>query len=570
MSDTFSITNQYVISIEDNSLLPVAEKLVWYLKPICQAELPITENNETSPCIRLQYTPLTALPEYSIQTKDNSIYISGSDLAQTVRGVYAFLQKYCGVSCFTSKTISSSGHCEIPSPLQDRYIPYFEYTETDWISPKDTEYSLFRDINGGQYRSIPKELGGTVSYISKFAHTLTTQFCSADTYFKEHPEYFALRHGKRTKKQLCLSHPEVLEIVTTEVLNLLKKKHDPSASLQIVSLSQHDNIAYCRCPECRKLDQKYDSHAGSILTFVNTVAKRVKEDGYHNVAIDTFAYRYSRKPPKNIKAEENVIVRLCSTECCFSHSLDDDHCKTNQLFKKDLLQWESICHRLYIWDYCANFNALPGPFPDFHVLQPNIQFFNKHNVKGIYEEGNYTLSSCDPEFAELRAYLLTNLFHDPYCDLEEAKDSFLTSYYGDSSNAIKEILNSFHKINPVHHVGIFQSMKHSLKLTKQQILHVDRLWNLAKNSASSETLPHILHSELCWKYWKMKTHSSEFSNPFSYQKKKNALLNEFHTAGITQFSESKKLRALFVTLYQDCFFLFNSFFQKILDFLYRI
>ena len=37
--------------------------------------------------------------------------------------------------------------------------------------------------------------------------------------------------------------------------------------------------------------------------------------------MDTLAYRYTRQAPKTIKPADNVIIRLCSIECCFSHPL---------------------------------------------------------------------------------------------------------------------------------------------------------------------------------------------------------------------------------------------------------
>ncbi len=83
---------------------------------------------------------------------------------------------------------------------------------------------------------------------------------------------------------------------------------------RIVSLTQHDNQDYCVCDECKALDAYEGSHSGTMIHFVNAVADAVKDE-FPNVAIDTFAYQYTRKPPKHVVPRDNVIVRLCSIEC---------------------------------------------------------------------------------------------------------------------------------------------------------------------------------------------------------------------------------------------------------------
>ena len=82
-----------------------------------------------------------------------------------------------------------------------------------------------------------------------------------------------------------------------------------------MSLTQHDNQKYCECENCKALDEANGSHAGTMITFVNTVAERVKAAGdYDNVVFDTFAYQYTRKAPTAVVPREDVIVRLCSIE----------------------------------------------------------------------------------------------------------------------------------------------------------------------------------------------------------------------------------------------------------------
>lgn len=543
-------TEEYTVVYASEELAAAAQKLSEYLEKVTGKAPDVVPSAPAGAYILLKTDPSVVGSGYEIKADGKNISITGSTLQYTVRGVYGFLEKYCGVNCYTSKlTVYKQNGITLPPKEGYVYTPFFEFTDTDWISPKDGEYSLFNGFNSDEYREIPAELGGTVDYISRMAHSLATQFCSRDTYFEEHPEYFALRGGKRKNSQLCLTNPDVLKIVTDEVFALLEEKHDPDADLQIISLTQDDNFNFCRCDKCKAVDRKYGSHAGSMLEFVNAVAREVKAAGYDNVAIDTFAYQYTRKVPTGIVPEDNVIVRLCSIECCFSHPFDEADCKANAAFLADLEGWSKICDRMYIWDYCTDFTNYVGLFPDLGVLQRDIQLFYEHNVKGIYEEGNYSGREIDTEFGELRAYMIGKLMQDPYCDITAVRNDFLDNYYGAGGEHIAAFLDIITEDAPEKHMGIYHPMGDTLSLSKAQIKECDALWEQAKNAAEGEAKTNVIHSELSWRYWKMKNHASEFSSLFGRKAEKQKLTDEINAASVV-WAEFDGYRAFFVELYQ--------------------
>lgn len=454
---------------------------------------------------------------YAIKADGNKIYINGTGVRGTLYGVNRFLEEFCGYKVFTSKlTVLPKADCvKVPADTDIVYAPFFEYTETDWRSPRDWNYSVANGLTGGAYRRLPSYMGGTVNYLGGLCHTFTSTFCNADKYFDEHPEYFAFRDGKRIKDQLCLTNPDTLEVVKTEVLDLLKAQHDPSASLQIVSLTQADNYKYCECDNCKAFEKAHGGvQSATMLNFVNQVADVVKDAGYDNVGIDTFAYQYTRKAPTGIAPRDNMIVRLCTIECCFSHTLDDPKCKENVDLMKDLADWSKICNRIYVWDYTTNYAHTCCLFPDFGVIQKNIQIFYEHNVKGVYEEGNYYIDSCDTEFGELRAYMLSKCMQDPYCDIDKEVDGFLNAYYGNGGKYIRNILDicTENAGNKSGHLKIYQDTKDNLNLKPYQVAQIDKYWEAAKNVTEDETqLQNILRSELSWRYWKASGNRGEFS-----------------------------------------------------------
>ncbi len=490
---------------------------------------------------------------YRIAERDGTLYLSGAGTHGTLYAVYALLEQFAGCHWYadTLEVIPEAQSVTVPTGCDVEYSPYFEYRETDWRSWKNRDYAAANRMNGSAYCAVPAEWGGSVVYLSGFAHTLTTQFCAARSYFETHPEYYAL-HGKaRTERQLCLTNPDVLRIVTDEVLDLLRRTYDPSLPLQIVSLTQNDNQDYCECDACKALDSANGSHAGTMLTFANAVADQVREAGYENAAIDTFAYQYTRKPPTNVRPRDNVIIRLCSIECCFGHAMDDPDCRQNALFMDDLRGWSEICDRIYVWDYGTNYGESLNFFPNLHVLQRNMQLFYESHVRGVYGEGNYYTDLCEGEFSDLRSYLQCRLMADPYLDYDAEMNGFLRAFYGDGWQEIREFIDlcCSKGVTKFSHAGIFRRARGSLpKMTAHDVSRCDALWKAAKEKAQDETTrQRVERSEICWRYWKASNAKKEFSllrSPFRRMQARDELYNDIVAFGNICIGERLRKRDL--------------------------
>ena len=480
-----------------------------------------------------------AADSYIIAPFSNGLAIYGSGSRGTVYGVCTFLENFCGYRYYTSDSgmVSTSGKITFPSEKLE-YNPFFEYRETDWRTGWTPLYSLVNNLNGESYRGLTKEQGGNIQYLGGSSHTLSTTFCSSDKYFESHPEYFALHEGERVPGQLCLTNDNVYKIVLEEVLNLLKNGHDPEADLQIISLSQADNQDYCECDACKALDDANGSHAATAVTFVNRIARAVKEAGYDNVELDTLAYMYTRKAPSAVVPEENVIVRLCTFECCFSHPMDDKECSENKELMKDLEEWAEISNKMYIWDYTTNYAFTLGVFPDFHVLQENLQCFYEHGIKGIYEEGNYYIHLCDTEFGDLRSYLIAKLLEDPYCDYEAEMLDFCNYYYGEGGEYIKKAIDEITD-NTKKHVSIYSSMTESFSITGKEAEEIDNLWSMGEKSAGrSDALAAIERSKLSWRYVKAALGLKEFKGTLEQNKnEREALYKDLISHGVEMINE---------------------------------
>ena len=537
-----------------------AEKLQDHLERICGVKLPLV-SDETAPVEkeivvgrtnrengvisldRAGFTEETAC----YFTEGKRLVIAGGEPRGTLYAVYEFLKRELGCRWYTAAltVIPQADAVRVPAAARFLYTPKLQYRKTDWISTKDAEYCMANHINANDCTA-EAALGGAVRYTGGFGHTLTSTFCSAKKYFADHPEYFALYHGKRTPKQLCLTNPDVLSLVKSEVREILEAHPDA----QIVSLTQGDTLrSFCQCGRCRALDRANGSHAGTMITFVNAVAEAFAEE-YPNLKFDTFAYRYTRTPPKLVRPRDNVIVRLCSIECCFAHPLDTPRDPLNTRFCRDIKRWAEICDNLFIWDYTTNYWQYLGPFPNFGVIQPNMRFFVANHARGVYEEGNYQASECDAEFAELRCYLLSRLLYDPDCDYSAEMDGFLRAYYGAGWQSIREYidLTTARTGTKGRHMIIYHNMHDGavLSLSKAQAARCDELWQTAEAQCADETeREHVQRSALSWRYWKACNRRGEFSrlgNPRGWKKEHEWLLADYRRFNVTRLTEISKLK----------------------------
>ena len=418
-----------------------ANELAHFLKRITGADFPVCSDSDGI-AVRLAADPSLDEETYRIQCRSDGLTITGGSGRGVLYGVYGFLENVLGVRFYTHD-VTKVPKCEelVLDEMDITDSPAFEYRYCDYNMPP--EWRVRNGMNAG----IPGVFGGSKTY-ALFVHSFNW-LVNPDQYFDTHPEYFSMVNGQRVKhrSQLCLTNPEVIAIATERAKQYLRQ--NPDATL--ISVSQNDCYNPCECPECAKIDAENGSHAGSLLYFVNAVAEGIEEEFPH-VIVDTLAYQYTRTPPKVIRPRPNVCVRLCSIECCFGHPMETCRhtasfakvAKTSAgTFQEDLIGWSKICDRIYIWDYVTNYAHYWLPFPNFHVIGPNMRFFAANGVKGVFEEGNG--QSVSPDMTEMRTWLLAKLLWNPDFDVEQGIFEFTEAVYGSAAAEIRAYIKLLEK-----------------------------------------------------------------------------------------------------------------------------
>jgi hypothetical protein len=415
--------------------------------------------------------------ELVMRLKGEKLLLAGGRPRGTLYAVNRFLQEQCGVRWWTPwATNIPAKKTFVVGALNVREKPAFEYRAPFWFAGFEPTWKVHNCVNDS-FSEIPRDLGGCIKY-KGHAHTFYP-LVPPEKHFAEHPEWYSMIKGKRTSDhgQLCLTNPKLRDFMVGRVKEWLRE----SPEAEIISVTQNDWAGWCQCPDCKAVDDAEGSHSGTMVAFVNYVAEKIESE-FPTVAVDTFAYQYTRKPPKTIRPRKNVIVRLCSIECNFREPLDHP---SNAAFMTDIEGWSKICSRLYIWDYTTDFSGYVHPHPNWFTLGPNIRLFQKFGVKGVFEQGAY--SGHGAEMAELRAWLLAQLLWNPEQDDKALIREFLQGYYGKAAaEPIYTYLELMREASKGVSLRCFLSTENQPYLNSSTLSKAERLWQQAEDGARGD------------------------------------------------------------------------------------
>ena len=322
------------------------------------------------------------------------------------------------------------------------YTPPFFYREHFTTSVMRDPLFATEMRENGNHQQQDAALGGHYTIIG-FVHTFD-RLMPPEKYFKAHPEWYSdPDNGNKPctaastmpapqHSQLNLTDAAMRAELTKNVLAAIRE--NPTAG--IISVSQNDNVNYCQSAGDMAMIAREGSPSAPLLDMVNQVADAVKKE-FPNFLVETLAYQHTRKPPKTMTPRDNVIIRLCSIEADFARPLDSD---ANADFRDDMNGWKKIAPRLYVWDYVTNFTNVIWPHPNLRVLAPNLRFFARSNVIGMFEQGD-AYSNGTGDFVQLRTWILAKLMWNPQLDQTKLENEFLRGYYGAAAPHLRAYLD---------------------------------------------------------------------------------------------------------------------------------
>ncbi len=470
-----SLSEYHIVCGDDASEKYAASELKVYFEKITGEEF----KNCGSKTIRFTIDESSGICSdgFKIINTEDELSIVGGGKRGVIYGAYEILEKYFGVRFFTPTLEKLGDGGDIPL-CEYTVEPIFkDLRDSDWIFGYDPKWRVKQHING-TWCQIPDEMGGTYRRANGGCHTVGAIF------------------GIPQTEEACLSDPKNLEIAIKYVRDILKNNPNPG----VINVSQNDNNNPCKCEKCAAVAAEEGSYMGPYIRFINAIADDIKED-YPNQIIETLAYVYTRKPSKT-KPRDNVQIRLCSIECCFSHELSDKTCEKNKYFVEDTEGWAKICDRITVWHYVTNFKHYIGSYPNFGVIREHMNFYANNHVTGMYPQGNYQGKSG--EFGELRAYLLAKLMWNPLMSEIEYyahMDEFLEAYYGAGWRYIRAYIDFTTTQARNHHMGFKAHPRDILTpdMVRTMASTIENWWNAAE-AAAGDKIENVKRSRLQWTY----------------------------------------------------------------------
>ncbi len=381
---------------------------------------------------------------FRLRTLEGDVILAGGGSRGTLYAVSRFLEQFAGVRFYTPDVELVPEHGDgLALPEFDLTVtPAFTLREifpTNWAATNDHGLWAVRNrLNGWGSRGIDREFGGALHFGSPdSSHTFDCYFPEVG-YLEAHPEFFSLLDGKRRggqfTGQLCLTNPEMTRQFIAKLKQFIVDDEAAAAAAgtpppRLYDVSQNDNSFVCQCPDCQKIVVEEGAPSGLVLHFVNQVAQAVKEFR-SDIYVTTLAYGITEKPPKHIRALDNVIVRLTNTS---SNKVASILAPEQTPHRSRVEEWHNK-GGIYIWEYPTNYSIEVPPYPNEFFLPDLVKFYHDHGVNMLFFE--FSAPPRD-DMPELKQFLTAKLLENPDADWQGWMDDFLQGYYGAAAPEIR-------------------------------------------------------------------------------------------------------------------------------------
>lgn len=389
--------------------------------------------------------------ELLMQRVGGDLVLAGGGPRGVLYAVYRFLQDQLGCRWYAvgygrnpACTVIPRRPTLILGDLHQRRRPAFSYRQIHCMGHSGNEKLAVRfALNGAVGRGERGEAYGGDLLIRGIHNCLDLLRINMgidgaedtpDWMFAERPELFAWIDGARRKTQVCATHPDLPAIYAP----LLRAQAERYGAARI-GLTQMDGGGACRCDRCLAANERAggpDVYAGSWLPLVNRTAALVPD-----LDVWTFAYLWTRKPPRDLRPRQNVHVWYCLT--AFEHQLSTD----GDAVYAELAEWGRLAPgRVFVWTYDFINNQVEfGYQPSLFVAGRRLRRLHGLGVGGVFIQAGESWSTAAP-FAELQYYVLSQLLWDPCQDADQLIDAFLEAYYRSAAPWIRACRQLHHAL----------------------------------------------------------------------------------------------------------------------------
>ena len=366
---------------------------------------------------------------YRIAQRKGGLYLLGGQGRGIINAVYSLLEEDLGCRWYTP------GATSIPRTPTLKFRPVSRTYAPVLVDRRDPYYTEVQDLDWSLRNrtftigvAVPMEWGGHAKPLARFVHSFNEFIWRSE--FEQHPEYFMMKDGQRNPHQLCLTNPEVRRILIETTLARLEKKPDS----RIVDISPNDGGGTCACGACKAISDAEGSNMGPLLDLVNAVADAVAED-YPELRVTTLAYLDTKRPPKNLRPRDNVLIWLATDDHNWEYLLL--HVWETEKFSSALKAWSKTGARVIIWDYTIDFHNYIVPLPNMPVVAPNLRYYIEHGVTGVFLQAQHH-PTHGVDRSLMRSWVWAKQLWDPSRSTRQLIRDFNFGFYGAAAEPMQE------------------------------------------------------------------------------------------------------------------------------------
>ena len=424
---------------------------------------------------------------FRIRTFQGNIFIVGRDSegesflemkreytpsAGTYYGVVEFARRFIGVRWYMptlyGENVPVLKKLTIPSDCDIKGIPHFPIRHVHDLFKRDgsTEAAYRKEgrITGHYYNEQTNELNVRwarhlrlgVAYTIDRKHawwrfvpaTEPNKYVS-EVYGKTHPEYYALRNGKRHNYytgydnkhggQLCVSNPNVSRVYADNIIAYSKRTGKKS-----FSLSCNDGAEHCQCDGCRAWDVEQYRGDESFLTdrlsrFSNIVAGLVTEE-IPDMKFGFMAYHETRRPP--LETVLNPAITVCDVYNSWPYRFYNP--EDYRAIVKDMTGWRKMAKNVIFTSYYTSYGHWSLPWSTLEPLSSLVKILAQYpSSSGVsLYIGNAEVAAPVGKYGP-DLWVLGQLLWDPNQSVETLENEYYTGAFGEkAAPLIKEYFDT--------------------------------------------------------------------------------------------------------------------------------
>lgn len=404
---------------------------------------------------------------FVVRTRGNDLVLRGASDRGTLYAVYDFLEQDLGCRWLgpgetwehiperASIEVGAIDRAERPA-MRYRFLRMTLPAESDEYFGETLSWAVKQRINigsGWPQTELPESFLKRGGFRAWMAPHVIHHALNPDEHFAEHPEWYALRNGRRLKmdkggnQQVCTTNPEVVEGVAAGLDEMFGARPE----VDFLGLGQGDGTAFCECEQCTALDTgelwPYSRELPVIterwMTFCNNVARKLQQTR-PGKRVYTLAYHQTFRPPdpETFRMEPNVMVQVVNSRpnyVCFVHRFEDDSCEHHNKFRAGIEQWvEMTPGGVMVYEYTPHSTFCTMPYPAPWKFVEDIAYLGRIGVVGYEGQSSAKIWGT----YGINYYTIAKATWDPGTDGDALVQDYCDHAFGPASEAMQAFMRT--------------------------------------------------------------------------------------------------------------------------------